>query len=293
MINADMTSKSPISDLRMEHTRANFQRRVYTGLIALAIVISLWLGFFQANELSSGDLKTGIWRVFEYPQSMVAEAIQFGLIPFLSLLIIFFPVLLETLNIALLATLIGTLAGCLLGILGSRNLRVPSAIVFLTRRVLDVMRAFPELVIALFLIYLLGASPIPAIIAITVHTTGVIGKLFSELNESVDQNAIVGLQAAGASWTQQIIFGVLPQVVSHYVSYILLRIEINVRASTILGFVGAGGIGAELRRTISWGVGQGHQTIALFVLIFLFIVVVDQGSTMIRRRIIGHGGRVL
>lgn len=293
MTDAEVLRKPQISDLRTEITRTRSQRRAYTGLIALAILISLWLGFIQAAELSSGDLKTGIWRVFEYPQAMVNEAIHFGLIPFLNLLIRFFPVLLETLNIAFLATLVGTLAGFLLGILGSRNLKVPSTIVFVTRRVLDVMRAFPELVIALFLIYLLGASPIPAIIAISVHTTGVIGKLFSELNESIDHNAIVGLQAAGASWTQQIIFGVLPQVASYYVSYILLRIEINVRASTILGFVGAGGMGAELRRTISWGVGQGHQTIALFVLIFLFIVLVDQASTIIRRRIIGHGGRVL
>lgn len=293
MTDTRLLENKPIYEVRQSVMHSGFNRRMYTGVVFFTILIALWVGFDQAAELSSGDLKTGIWRVLEYPAAMIHEAIDFGIIPFLGLLIKFFPVLLETLNIALLATLIGTLAGFGFGVLGARNLNVPGTIVFTARRLLDVMRAFPELVIALFLIYLLGASPIPAIIAISVHTTGVIGKLFSEVNESIDQNTIIGLQAAGASWIQQIIFGVLPQVTSFYVSYILLRIEINVRASTILGFVGAGGVGAELRRTISWGAGQGHQTIALFVLIFLFIVLVDQSSTSIRRRIIGHGGRAL
>jgi phosphonate transport system permease protein len=281
------------SDISRQFARAETHRRLYTGFLAFAALLTLILGFKEASTLSSGDIRTGFSRVFDYPSAMVKEAIDFGFLPLLGLSAGFLPALVETLNIALLATFIGSLAGACLGVIGARNLGIPVAIVFATRRMLDIMRAFPELVIALFLIYLLGASPIPAMIAITVHTTGVLGKLFSEINESIDHQALVGLKASGASWLQQIIFGVFPQVSSYYVSYILLRIEINVRASTILGFVGAGGIGAELRRAISWGVGQGHYTIALFILIFLFIILVDQSSTAIRRRIIGHSADAL
>ena len=177
----------------------------------------------------------------------------------------------------------------MLAFLSTRNLDVWPPLIPVVRRAMDIMRAFPELIIALFLIFVLGTSPVPAMIAVAFHTAGALGKLFSEVNENADRKPIEGLQACGANWFQRMRFGVVPQVLPNYLSYALLRLEINVRASAILGFVGAGGIGAELRRTIGWGQGAGDETAALFVLLFLSIVAIDQLSSYLRGRLIETG----
>jgi phosphonate transport system permease protein len=111
---------------------------------------------------------------------------------------------------------------------------------------------FPEIVIALVLIFMLGGGPVPAMIAIAIHTAGALGKLFSEVRERRPE-AGRGLASVGATWSQKMLLGVMPQVAPNYLSYALLRFEINIRASAILGFVGAGGIGYELRNSMAWG----------------------------------------
>lgn len=186
------------------------------------------------------------------------------------------------------STLIGGLLAVFLSLGATRNLDVPERLVPVIRRTMDVMRAFPELIIALFLIFVLGANAVPAMIAVAFHTSGALGKLFSEVNENIDLKQTEGLKAAGGSWLQRIRFGVLPQVLPNYVSYLLLRLEINVRASAILGFVGAGGIGSELSRSIGWG--DGAVTAALFLMLFLTIVLIDQGSARIRENLVRNQG---
>ena len=124
-----------------------------------------------------------------------------------------------------------------------------------------------------------------AMIAIALHTVGALGKLFSEVSENADLKPVEGLQSVGASWLQRMLLGVLPQVAPNYLSYALLRFEINIRASAILGFVGAGGIGYELRNAMSWGQGRFDEAAAVFILLFLTIVVVDQTSGHLRDRL--------
>ena len=136
------------------------------------------------------------------------------------------------------------------------------------RRVSDVCRAIPEIVIALVLIFILGGGPVPAVIAIAIHTAGAMGKLFSEVNENVDLKPVEGLASVGATWSQRIWLGVFPQVAPNYLSYGLLRLEVNIRASAILGFVGAGGIGYELRNAMTFGQGKFDQAAAIFLLLF-------------------------
>ena len=140
------------------------------------------------------------------------------------------------------------------------------------------------MIIALFLIFLLGAGPLPAVIAVALHTAGALGKFFSEVNENIDLKQAEGLKACGASWINRIIHGVLPQVMPNYTSYFLIRLEINVRASAILGFVGAGGIGTELSRAIGWG--KGAEIAAIFLLLFITIFIIDQLSQVLRRRLV-------
>jgi len=271
--------------LRDEILRAEQRRRLYSALVVVLTVAVLVSGFNQASALNSGSFFGGLLKFFDYPGEIVAEAWASGL-AFPALLWRFLPALVETLNIALVATLLGGAAAIGLSFLSARNLDAWPPLVPVTRRAMDVMRAFPELILALFLIFVLGGSPVPAMIAVAIHTAGALGKLFSEVNENIDAKPIDGLRACGASWLQRLRFAVLPQVAPNYVSYFLLRLEINVRASAILGFVGAGGIGSELRRTIGWGQGAGDETAALFVLLFLSIMAIDQLSSAVRGRLV-------
>jgi len=143
----------------------------------------------------------------------------------------------------------------------------------------------PEIVIALVLIFVLGGGPVPAMIAIEIHTAGALSKLFSEVAENADLKPVEGLASTGASWLQRMLLGVLPQVAPNFVSYGLLRFEINIRASAILGFVGAGGLGYELRNAMAWGPGRFDEAAAIFILLFTTIVFFDQVSSRYRNRL--------
>ncbi|ADZ70306.1 phosphonate ABC transporter, permease protein PhnE [Polymorphum gilvum] len=263
------------------------RRQLYSiGSVLLIVALMAW-GYGEANALNSGSFATGIAKFFDYPGEIVREAWTTGLFGMIALMWHYFPALIETLNIAFVATILGGALAMALSFASTRNLDVWGPLIPVTRRVMDIMRAFPELVVALFLIFLLGSSPVPAMIAVAFHTAGALGKLFSEVNENIDRKPIEGLKAVGANWLQRIRYAVMPQVAPNYLSYFLLRLEINVRASAILGFVGAGGIGSELRRTIGWGQGQGDDTAALFLLLFLSIVAIDQTSSYLRARLTG------
>ncbi len=262
------------------------KRRLYSMAGIVLVAAALISGYGLANDLNSGGFLTGMKQFFDYPAEIVKEAWAAGF-SFFPVMGRFFPALMETLNIAGAASIVGGSLAVVLAFLGSANLGVkPPVVVTIVRRIMDMMRAFPELIIALFLIFILGSSPVPAMIAVAFHTAGALGKLFSEVNENADADPVQGLASCGATWLQRMRYGILPQVLPNYLSYFMLRFEINVRASAILGFVGAGGIGTELRRTIGWGKGAGDETAALFMLLILSIFVIDQLSSFIRRRLV-------
>ena len=270
--------------LRDEILQMKRRRQLYSAAILVLLTVVMVGGYGQANGMNSGGFISGLAKFFDYPGEIVAEAWDAGA-AFPGLLWRFLPALIETLNIAAVATILGGLGAMVFAFLGASNLNVWPPVVPVARRIMDVMRAFPELIVALFLIFVLGSSPIPAMIAVAFHTTGALGKQFSEVNENIDTRAVEGLGACGASWFQRMRFAVLPQVLPNYLSYFLMRFEINVLASAILGFVGAGGIGSELRRTIGWGQGSGDETAALFVLLIFTIFLIDQASSWMRQRI--------
>ncbi|MEQ9641605.1 MAG: phosphonate ABC transporter, permease protein PhnE [Alphaproteobacteria bacterium] len=274
------------ADLHTHIVAMEKRRRLYTVATLVVLATLMTLGYNQASSMNSGGFFSGLARFFEYPGEIVVEAWQAGLVDFAGLMWRFLPALIETLNIAAVATILAGLAAMGLGFLATRDLSLWPPLLPVVRRTMDVMRAFPELIIALFLIFVLGSSPVPAMLAIAFHTTGALGKQFSEVNDNIDRKPLDGLRAVGGGWMQTMKFAVLPQVLPNYLSYFLLRFEINVRASAILGFVGAGGIGAELRRTIGWGKGAGDETAALFVLLLVSIFLIDQTSSYLRRRLV-------
>jgi phosphonate transport system permease protein len=154
--------------------------------------------------------------------------------------------LLNTLLMAYLATILGTLIGGMLSFFAARNLAQNSTVYWLTRRLLEVARTVPDLVWALLFVIAFGIGPVVGIMAITMHTLGAQGKLFAEVNENISPLPIDGIRSAGGNWFHEMRFGVLPQVLPNYLSYTFWRIELNVRSATIVGFVGAGGIGHDL-----------------------------------------------
>ncbi|AMS41100.1 phosphonate ABC transporter, permease protein PhnE [Aminobacter aminovorans] len=194
--------------------------------------------------------------------------------------------MLETINIALVSTLIGFAVGFLLCFLAASNLVTQRWLRFFVRRFLEILRAFPEIVIAGFFLAILSMGAIPAIIAVSLHTIGALGKMFFEVVENADMKADEGLRAVGGNWPERVWFGIVPQVMPNFLSYGLLRLEINVRASTIIGAVGGGGIGEALRLSIS----RNHEakTIAIIILLFCTIVAVDQFSAWLRKRLVGE-----
>jgi len=273
-----------IDTLRVDIVADERRRQLYSLIVMLLLGAVVIAGYGQSNEMNSGHFIDGLTKFFDYPGEIATEAWQHRA-DFFDLLVRFTPALIETLNIAGAATILGGIGALVLAFLSTRNLDVWPAAIPVVRRTMDIMRAFPELIIALFLIFVLGTSPVPAMIAVAFHTSGALGKLFSEVNENIDRKPIHGLKACGASWIQRMRFAVFPQVLPNYLSYFMLRFEINVRASAILGFVGAGGIGTELRRTIGWGKGVGDETMALFVLLILSIFAIDQTSSYLRRKV--------
>lgn len=278
-----MSATATVGELQTHFEQMEQRRRLYTAIFIILSLAVFFGGFNIAEDLNSGGFWQGLSKFFDYPADIVEETLDSD--NWLAIVWEKSPALIETINMAAVSTLFGIVGAVVLAFCSSRNLGILPGIVPVARRLMDITRAFPELIIALFLIYILGATPIPAIIAVAFHTAGALGKLFSEVNENIDKKPLEGLQSTGATWLQRMRFGVLPQVLPNYFSYALLRFEINIRASAILGFVGAGGIGQEFRTAISWS--SGEQISALFMLLFLTIVVIDQISSRIRQRLVG------
>jgi len=193
--------------------------------------------------------------------------------------------LFETFNMALLATIIGSTLALFLSFLAAKNTSPNSLVFFTIRRILEFFRGVPEIIFAILFVWVLGIGPLAGIIAMTFHTTGSLGKLFSEVHENSNNKPIDALKASGGNWLSEMKFGLLPQVLPNLISYVLLRFEINIRASTILGFVGAGGIGQELYLVINFNYYE--EVSAIILLIILTVVSIDLFSSYLRKNIIG------
>ena len=198
----------------------------------------------------------------------------------------YFELMIVTINVALVSTIIGFVGAICLCFLAARNTTPFPWLRLVVKRFMEILRAFPEIVIAGLFAAIISIGPVAAIAAVGLHTIGALGKLFYEVIENVDMKADEGLRAVGANWIERVRFALLPQVLPNFMSYVLLRFEINVRASTIIGAVGAVGIGQELKLSISRGFGA--KTLALIALLFVTIFVIDQFSAWLRRRLVGE-----
>jgi phosphonate transport system permease protein len=269
-----------------EAQRARRQQTILFGtLFALAFAGSVYVG-----EVRPDRLVEGIGGLFHYIDRTLPKATGDGLIADVQewywglgrwLVLLF-----DTVVIAFLATALGAAAGFALCFPASRNLVRGRLACFASRRVLEIARAVPELVYALIFVFAFGIGPLAGVLAIAIHTAGALGKLFSEVNENIDTKPIEGMRAAGGNWFQVMRYGVVPQVLPNFVSYTLLRFEINVRSAAIIGFVGAGGIGQELYFVIRQFIYADIS--ALVILIVLTVSVIDLVCERLRHGLIGR-----
>ncbi|MGH1541524.1 MAG: phosphonate ABC transporter, permease protein PhnE [Arenicella sp.] len=191
--------------------------------------------------------------------------------------------MLITLQIAIWGTLLAVVMSIPFGILSSENL-VPWWVYQPVRRLMDASRAINEMVFAMLFVVAVGLGPFAGVMALFIHTTGVLAKLFSEAVEAIEHGPVEGVRATGASSLQEIIFGVIPQVLPLWISYSLYRFESNVRSATVVGMVGAGGIGVLLWENIRGFAFK--ETCAIMLIIILTVSILDVLSQMLRKRFI-------
>jgi phosphonate transport system permease protein len=191
----------------------------------------------------------------------------------------------ETILMAITATILATAFAVGLSFLAARNCTPASWIGIAARRFLEFCRGVPEILFALVFVFAVGIGPLAGVLAITIHATGALGKLFAEVNENASMKPVDGITAVGGDWFQRMRYGILPQVLPNFTSYALWRFEINVRASAVVGFVGAGGIGQELNHVISFY--SDDRVTAVLLLVVLTVTLIDLASERARHALIG------
>lgn len=244
-------------------------------LISMVIIVAVLLWSFKGAEIRFGDL-------YEYRGNMMLYLKGFAVPDFLD----WHEYVREmaiTIQIAIWGTLLAIIGAIPFGILSSSNI-VPLYVYQPVRRLMDVFRAVNEMIFAMLFIAAVGLGPFAGVLALFLHTMGILAKLFSEAVEAIDPHPVEGIRATGASKLEEIVYGVIPQVMPLWISYALYRFESNVRSASVVGMVGAGGIGMLL-----WDAIRGFQygaTAAIMIIIILTVIVLDVFSSMIRKTFI-------
>jgi phosphonate transport system permease protein len=195
----------------------------------------------------------------------------------------------ETLLISYVGTLIGATFAFALNFFAAENTSPSPWLRFTVRRLLEFARTVPGIVFALIFVIAFGLGPMAGVLAIAIHSTGALGKLFSEIVENADMKPVEGIRSTGASWLSCMRFAVVPQVTAGYASYALLRFEVNVREASVMGFVGAGGIGQELVVAIRKFYYSDVSAILLTIIVTVFVIDISTG--WLRGRLFGRETR--
>ena len=253
------------------------------AILVAVIVISAYTAEVQLGTLfkNIGDFFNYFIRLFIFDSGSQAGRPAWtdfaewfwGLREWLSLLF-------DTILIAYLATLVGSVCAFFACFLAARNLGPNLLLRGVIKRLFELCRTVPEIVFALIFVVAFGLGPVPGVLAIAIHTIGANGKLCTEVVENIDMKPVEGAIAAGGTWAESIRFAVLPQVLSSFASYALLRFEINVRGASVMGFVGAGGIGQDLIEAIRKFYYTDVSAILLLVMVTVFLI--DTGTQQLR-----------
>jgi phosphonate transport system permease protein len=191
----------------------------------------------------------------------------------------------ETILISYVGTVSGAVLAFALNFLAAENTSPSVWLRIVVKRLMEFCRTVPDIVFALIFVIAFGLGPMAGVLAIAIHSIGALGKQYAEMVENIDMKPVEGVRSTGASWISCMRFAVLPQVAAGFASYTLLRFEINVRGASVMGFVGAGGIGQEL--VVAIRKFYYSDVSAILLLIVLTVFVIDIGTGWIRGRLFG------
>jgi phosphonate transport system permease protein len=279
---------------RLEVLVADYQREVgrrrRQSLLVLAVMAVL---IFLAGRIGEVDLKNLVENISNFTSYFSRILPKLSIAHFGADVADWYwnitgwlKLLFDTVLIAYLGTLVGATGAFLMSPLSAANLAPSEPLRWIVKRIFEFCRTVPDLVFALMFVSAFGLGPLAGILAIAIHSFGTLGKLFGEALENIDMNPVEGVRAAGSRFAQTVRFGALPQVMATFASYALLRFEINVRSGSVVGMVGAGGIGQDLFVAIR----KFYYTdvSAILLLIIACVAVIDLATERIRHRLSGQ-----
>lgn len=190
----------------------------------------------------------------------------------------------ETAQMAFVGTILATVMALPLSFLAARNITPNKALYALARAITVMGRSIPDILFALIFVAAVGLGALPGTIALALHSIGMLGKMFADFIEEIDEGQLEAIKSTGAGKWQQIRFGIMPQILPAVVGVVLYRLDLNMRSSVVLGLVGAGGIGYEL--LLSMRLFHYQEIFSIIIVIFLMVIGVEYVSSRIRSRII-------
>ncbi|WP_235044500.1 phosphonate ABC transporter, permease protein PhnE [Staphylococcus massiliensis] len=244
--------------------------------LSVVVVLALVVWSFIFTGFSVGDLLYGVPQMVALVQDMFPP--NWGYFSEI------FEPMIETVRMAVVGTFIGAILSIPISLLCATNITQSSFISIPARFILNIVRTIPDLLLAAIFVAIFGIGQIPGILALIILTISVISKLMYESLEGIDNGPLEAMKAVGANKIKWIAFGVVPQAIASYMSYVLYAFEINIRAAAVLGLVGAGGIGLFYDHTLGLFQYQKTMTIILFTLII--VVIIDIVSQKVRERLI-------
>ncbi|HFJ9439968.1 MULTISPECIES: phosphonate ABC transporter, permease protein PhnE [Bacillus] len=243
-------------------------------LTFLLVILLLWGSSVQVDA-SFSKLVIGFPNMMDLLKEMVP--------PDWSYFQVITTAMLDTIRMAIIGTTLGAILAIPLALFAASNVFTSTFLYGPARLVLNFIRTIPDLLLAAIFVAIFGIGPLPGILALTFFSIGLVAKLLYESIESIDPGPLEAMTAVGANKIQWIVYGVIPQVKAHFVSYVLYTFEVNVRAAAVLGLVGAGGIGLYYDRTL--GFLQYEQTASIIIYTLVVVLLIDYVSTLLREKL--------
>ncbi|MGZ7151680.1 phosphonate ABC transporter, permease protein PhnE [Bacillus sp. BC08] len=243
-------------------------------LTAILVILLLWGSSIQVDA-SFSKLVVGFPNMIDLLKEMVP--------PDWSYFQVITTAMLDTIRMAIIGTTLGVILAIPLALFAASNVFTSTFLYGPARLVLNFIRTIPDLLLAAIFVAIFGIGPLPGILALTFFSIGLVAKLLYESIESIDPGPLEAMTAVGANKVQWIVYGVIPQVKAHFVSYVLYTFEVNVRAAAVLGLVGAGGIGLYYDRTL--GFLQYQQTASIIIYTLVVVLLIDYVSTLLREKL--------
>jgi len=260
--------------------RKNYQRRLFLKYLGkylfIVILIAIFIWAVKGSEVNISNIVRGIPNIFEYLILMIP--------PSGSVLNKLVNPIIETFQIAIVAIVFSTIIALPFSFLAAKNIMSNIVIYNISRTLLGIFRGIPALLYALIFVSMVGLGPFAGVLALTLHCIGALGRYFSEAIENLDPEILDIAKAVGANKIKTIIYIIIPELSAIFIGYVLYYFEYNVRNSTVLGLVGAGGIGMQL--ILSIHLFKHREVLTIILIIISIIVVMDKLSTVVRMRLI-------